>query len=61
MESSTILMMVIVLGILWGGFAGLMIRSMQVEKRRMRDGTDILKGAGFPVDETGDSGGINGT
>jgi hypothetical protein len=33
MESSTILMMVIVLSILWGGFAGLMIRSMQVEKR----------------------------
>jgi hypothetical protein len=38
MESGTILMMVIILGILWGGFATLLIRSMQVEKRRRRLG-----------------------
>ena len=61
MESSTILMMVIVLGVLWGGFAMLLIRSMQVEKRRKQAGTDVSRGAGFPVDETSDSGGINGT
>ena len=61
MESSTILMMVIVLGVLWGGFAMLLIRSMQVEKRRRQGGADVLRGAGFPADDAGDSGGSNGT
>jgi len=61
MESSTILMMVIVLGVLWGGFAGLLIRSMQVEKRRAKGGANVLSSAGFPADDSAGSGGSNGT
>lgn len=46
MESSTILMMVIVLGVLWGGFAALLIRSMQVERRRGESPSTNVAAAG---------------
>jgi len=46
MESSTILMMVLVLGLLWGGFAGLLIRSMQVERRRKQSPSSNVAAAG---------------
>ena len=46
MESSTILMMVIVLGVLWGGFAGLLIRSMQAERRRKESPRSSVAAAG---------------
>lgn len=46
MEASTIVMMVIILAILWGGFATLLIRSMRVEKRRPGDeaGDRVVEG-----------------
>ena len=34
MQAGTLVMMVLVLGILWGGFALLLAHSMNVEKRR---------------------------
>ncbi len=34
MESGTIVMMVIMLGILWGGFTVLLVHSLRVERRR---------------------------
>ena len=60
MDSSTILMMVIVLGVLWGGFAGLLIRSMQVEKRRNKAGAGFPGGGGTPADTAGEFGDSNG-
>ena len=35
MQISTVVMMVVVLGILWGGFAALLLYSMKAEKRRV--------------------------
>ena len=37
MQTGTIVMMVLILGIVWGGFVGLLIYSMKVEGRREPD------------------------
>ena len=37
MQTGTLIMMVLVLGILWGGFATLIMVSMRAEKRRSGD------------------------
>ncbi len=34
MQATTVMFMVLVLGVLWGGFATLLVRSMKAEKRR---------------------------
>ena len=34
MQTTTIVFMVLVLGVLWGGFAALLIHSMRAERRR---------------------------
>ncbi len=34
MQTTTIVFMVLVLGVLWGGFAALLMHSMKAEKRR---------------------------
>lgn len=34
MQTGTLIMMVLVLGVLWGGFATLIVVSMRAEKRR---------------------------
>ncbi len=34
MQTTTIVFMVLVLGVLWGGFASLLVHSMRAEKRR---------------------------
>ena len=36
MQTTTIVFMVLVLGVLWGGFAALLLHSMKAEKRRSR-------------------------
>ena len=37
MQTTTIVFMALVLGVLWGGFAVLLLNSMSAEKRRGRD------------------------
>jgi hypothetical protein len=38
MTTGTVLMMVLILGIVWGGFAALLAVSMRAERRRARGG-----------------------
>ncbi len=40
MQIGTLVMMVLILGIVWGGFAALLVHSMRVEKRRATAGQD---------------------
>lgn len=43
MQIGTIVMMVVVLGLLWGGFAVLLVHAVRVDRRRARD-----EGGGSP-------------
>ena len=38
MQTGTLVMMVLILGIVWGGFGALLVHSMRVEKRRAAAG-----------------------
>ena len=40
MQTTTVVFMVLVLGVLWGGFTVLLINSMRAEKRRSEAGGD---------------------
>ena len=57
MESGTLLMMVIVLGVLWGGFAFLLIRSMQVERHRVESTSSTDAAAAPDGSSSHDAGG----
>ena len=46
MQTTTWIFMVLVLGILWGGFAALLLHSMKAEKRRS-SGADVAPGGGI--------------
>lgn len=46
MQTTTLVFMVLVLGVLWGGFAALLARSMRAEKRRSTDAMDTTNGGG---------------
>ncbi len=41
MQTSTLVMMVLILGIVWGGFGALLVHSMKVEKRRAAVGQGV--------------------
>ncbi|MFQ5743469.1 MAG: hypothetical protein ACE5HV_07760 [Acidobacteriota bacterium] len=38
MQPGTVIMMIVILSIVWGGFAGLLIYSMRIERRRSAEG-----------------------
>lgn len=40
METTTVVFMVLVLTLLWGGFTALLVNSMRAEKRRSGDADD---------------------
>lgn len=42
MQATTLIFMVLVLGVLWGGFAALLAHSMKSEKRRALGSADEL-------------------
>ncbi len=44
MQTGTLVMMVLILGIVWGGFAALLMHSMKAEKRRAAGGPSIISG-----------------
>ena len=45
MQTTTIVFMVLVLGVLWGGFGALLVHSMKAEKRRAAaPGADGVEG-----------------
>jgi len=39
MQTSTLVMMIVVLGIVWGGFLALLVHSMRAEKKRQAGGS----------------------
>ena len=59
MESSTMVMMVIILGILWGGFTVLMIHSLRVERRRRESPSPDAAAAGPGGSSGHDAGGTD--
>ncbi len=44
MQTTTLVFMVLVLGVLWGGFAALLTHSMRAEKRRSAGAMDTTNG-----------------
>ena len=46
MQATTVVFMVLVLGVLWGGFAALLANSMRAEKRRSAAVMETTNGGG---------------
>ena len=59
MESGTIVMMVIILSILWGGFTVLLIHSLRVERRRQESASSNVAPAGPDGSSGHDAGGTD--